>query len=314
MKGLSEYKRMTGKKGIALWRKALHGMMSKILGSCYRFLCIVHLVKPKVIVMMDGGICSQMNQYLIGQIYSERGEDVGYDLSWYKKNGMDVDRRFARTFELEEMFPNIRLKSFGKFKTWFYRMFLTYTSPEQRPPKVDKGKISPVYLGGYYSKIDDDIFRVQFERLFRDVKKADVSDQLFVSKANQHRCAIHVRRGDLARGDNPWYGGVSDDYFFRAIAYVEKQHPKTKFFFFSDEMNYVEENIVPGLKEDFQLIKGPHKAYEDLLLISSCDTIIASQGNFGKYAALLNGDSLLVLQDDEYAKPWLNRKKNAVTV
>ena len=76
------------------------------------------------------------------------GEDVGYDLSWYKKNGMDVDRRFARTFELEEMFPNIRLKSFGKFKTWFYRMFLTYTSPEQRPPKVDKGKISliPIFL------------------------------------------------------------------------------------------------------------------------------------------------------------------------
>ena len=301
---------------MALWKKRIHNLLSKVFGTCFKVLCKIHLFRPKVIVMMDGGICSQMNQYLIGQIYAERGEEVGYDICWYEKNGMDVDGRFARRFELEEMLPDVRLNSFGKLTIWFYRMFLTHTSIDQKPPKEkqQEGRIAPVYLGGYYSNLDDSVFSEQFERLFIGAKKALEPCELVTSMSNQHKCAVHVRRGDLARGDNPWYGGVTDDYFFRAIAYVESCHPNTKFFFFSDEMDYVEKNLVPSIEIDYQLINEPHKAYEDLLLISSCDTIIASQGSFGKYAAMLNEDSLLVLQDDKYAKPWLNRKKKVVVI
>lgn len=299
---------------MVLWKKRIHNLLSKVFGTCFKILCKIHLFRPKIIVMVDGGICSQMNQYLIGQIYAERGENVGYDLSWYEKNGMDVDGRFARKFELEEMFPDIHLKGFGLLTTWFYRMFLMHTSLEQKPPKEQEGRIAPIYLGGYYSNTDDLVFSNQFERLFISAKKAKVLYKLDTIAPNQHKCAVHVRRGDLARGDNPWYGGATDDYFFRAIAYVERCHPNTRFFFFSDEIDYVEKNLVPNLKIDYRLIKEPHKAFEDLLLISSCDTIIASQGSFGKYGALLNENSMLVIQDDKYATPWLNRKKNTVAI
>ena len=299
------------KHGWARIRKMAHEVLSILIGGMYRFLCKIHLCKPKVLVMMDGGICSQMHQYLIGQIFAERGVEVGYELSFYEKIGMDVDRKHPRIFELEKMFPDIQVPSFGKVKNWFYRTFLPFSSSLQLLPD---GK-GPYYLTGYY-QVEDRLFAEQFERLFCHSKMAELADNPIASSrlGGCHTCAIHVRRGDLARGDNPWYGGVSDDYFFRAIAFVVGRHPNTKFFFFSDEMDYVERQLVPRLSVDYKLVKGPRKAYEDLMLIAQCDTIVASQGNFGKYAAMFHEESLLILQENRFAKPWLARKKNAVAI
>ena len=98
---------------MALMRALSHDILQEILGTVYEFFCRIRIITPKVLVMMDGGICSQMHQYLIGQIYAEQGEKVGYDLSFYKKNGMDVERKMPRTFELEDMFPNIHVETFA---------------------------------------------------------------------------------------------------------------------------------------------------------------------------------------------------------
>ena len=307
-----KYRKKTGKRGLALLKKVSHDVMSELVGTAFEFLCKTHVCKPYLVVMVDGGICSQMNQYLLGQIYAQRGEDVLYDLNWYEKVGTDVDGHFARTFELEEMFPDIHVQTLGKLKRWFYRTFLMYVSTNRNQPD-QSSSVSPAYFGGYYD-IDDDVFSEQFDRLFNDVKRSVVPDVLKLSSSNQFSCAVHVRRGDLARGDNPWYGGVADDYFFRAIEYVERLYPHTRFFFFSDEMAYVKTNIVPNLSVDYVLIPETNKAFEDLLLISKCDIIVASQGSFGKFAAMLNRNSTLVLCDNEYAKPWLTRKKNTVVL
>ncbi len=303
----------SGKKGWVLLKKVIHDVFSEIVGSLFELVCRVHICKPYVMVRMDGGICSQMNQYVLGQIYAQQGEQVCYDLSWFVKYGMDVDRRFERTFELEEMFPDIHMESPGRFKTWFYHTFLAHASVDQRPPEYEKG-IAPIYLDGYYSNIEASVFAKQFDLLFCGAEKAAIPYTLNRGNSNQHTCAIHVRRGDLARGDNPYYGGVTDDYFFRSIIYVENMFPRTKFFFFSDEIEYVKENLAPRLNVDYELITESHKAYEDLLLISGCDTIVASQGSFGKYAAMLNKDSMLILQDDEYAISWVARKRNTVVL
>lgn len=266
--------------------------------------------RPHVIMQMDGGICSQMHQYLQGQLFAEKGADVGYDLTWFKRYGMDVDRRFARTFELETMFPGIAVQTFRESTVRFYKLFLRYSSPEHEFPPISS-KTAPVYLAGYYSTDNRDFARL-FHNLFVGKEISCRNIHLSRQYPGQHLCAVHVRRGDLAKGDNPYYGGVSDDYFFRAVSYVEARYPDTLFYFFSDEMDYVRSNLVPHLTVSYELVQGPNKAYEDLHLIAQCDTIIASQGNFGKYAAMLNEDSLLILNDDKYAEPWVARKKETI--
>ena len=291
-------------------RRTARIALSFIIGGGYRLLCKMKICRPYIIMQMDGGICSQMFQYLQGQLYAEKGASVGYDLTWFKRCGMDVDKRFVRTFELETMFPGLVVKTFSDSTIWFYKHFLRFTSPNHLLPQVS-AKIAPVYLAGYYG-IDDEDFARLFQDLFVGKEMALQSPSLSRKYPRQHLCAVHVRRGDLAKGDNPYYGGVSDDYFFRAIYYVENLFPDSLFYFFSDEMDYVRHNLVPHLSVSYELVSGPNKAYEDLLLIAECDTIIASQGNFGKFAAMLNENSLLILNDDKYAKPWLVRKKHSL--
>ena len=41
--------------------------------SCYKRMLKARLVTPKVVVLMDGGICSQMLQYLLGEFFRKRG-------------------------------------------------------------------------------------------------------------------------------------------------------------------------------------------------------------------------------------------------
>lgn len=300
------------KGGVALVRYRVHHALSFVVGGLYKLLCKARIFTPHVIVYVDGGICSQMFQYMIGQRYALTGESVIYDLDWYDYSGVDCDNRFSREFELERMFPSIRLYTGNPRTVSFYRFFLKYTSAKLELPSSSRQPIAPIYLGGYY-RMEDDEFTSLFKSCFNR-SPVDVKYEFTTSYPSQTLCAVHVRRGDLAKGDNQYYGGVTDDYFYRAIDYVEKLYPHSKYLFFSDEIDYVRRVIAPKLKVDVELMDYHFKAFEDLILMSKCGVIIASQGSFGKYAAMMNEDSLLVLQDDKYAIPWLKRKKNSVAL
>jgi len=160
-----KFRKQSGKRGLPLVRILFHDVLAELVGSLYECLCKLKICTPKVLVMMDGGICSQMQQYLIGQIYAEQGEIVGYDLTFYEKNGMDVDNKYPKFFELEEMFPGIHVEIYNKVENWFYRMFLRYSSLDQKLPDFQGHRVSPIYLTGYY-QLDDQLFFEQFTRLF----------------------------------------------------------------------------------------------------------------------------------------------------
>ena len=44
--------------------------------SLYRKAVKHRLIAPQVIVLMDGGVCSQMHQYLLGRIFENGGHKV----------------------------------------------------------------------------------------------------------------------------------------------------------------------------------------------------------------------------------------------
>lgn len=52
--------------------------------SCYKRMLKAHLITPKVVILMDGGVCSQMLQYLLGEFFRKRGCKVVYDLSFIR--------------------------------------------------------------------------------------------------------------------------------------------------------------------------------------------------------------------------------------
>ncbi len=79
--------------------------------SLYRKAVKHRLIAPQVIVLMDGGVCSQMHQYLLGRIFENGGHKVLYDLSFYEEWGTDMDYQFVRNFDLLKAFPYLKVKS-----------------------------------------------------------------------------------------------------------------------------------------------------------------------------------------------------------
>ena len=75
-----------------------------------------------------------------------------------------------------------------------------------------------------------------------------------------------------------------------------------EFFFFSEEPEWIEKNILPNIDSNIKtnIIRNPsNEGYKDLLLLSLCKHQIASQGSFGTYSYLLNKNEnkILVLPD-----------------
>lgn len=264
----------------------------------------MRIIKPKMIVCMDGGICSQINFYIYGQYFIDRF-DVYYDLTWYEQNGKDLTGKFSREFELQQMFPNISLPQLPKWKLMFYRLFMKYTEKGEQGDIHDirlslKNVRHSIYLAGYL--------------LMPPIAISDYTKDHFIGQLpllevpNEHAeviCGVHVRRGDLADVNYNFYGNIDSDYFFRAIDYVRHKYQNVLFCFFSDEPEWVETHITPNLKEIHYIFAPKNsKAYEDLCRLAHCAVIIASQGSFGKYAAMLNPHAELILCDNQFADIW----------
>lgn len=254
--------------------------------------------RPKVIIYMDGGICSQMSMYLRGQYFREVA-DVLYDTTWFELNGKDLDGRFDRKLELLELFPTLEFKTVTRKQKHFYKMFYRYPHNDGYLPEP-RTITGTTYFGGYFDLVPD-ILDSLFSRYYgtdnMKAPDAHLPDNLVLG-SQYTKVAVHVRRGDLANREDQWYKKVPDSYFFKAIEQVKKEFQDICLFFFSDEPDWVEENLCPHINLPCHIISG-NKAYEDLFLISLCDVIIASQGSFGIWGARLNGHATLIRPSGE---------------
>ena len=74
-----------------------------------------------MVVLLDGGICSQMHQYLLGQCFVDKGESVYYDLSFFEDWGSDLNQCFVRNFDLLKAFLHFCLTEAFKIIVHIYK-------------------------------------------------------------------------------------------------------------------------------------------------------------------------------------------------
>lgn len=284
--------------------------------SLYRKAILKNLIEPEVIVLMDGGICSQMHQYLLGQLFADKGYKVSYDLSFYSEWGLDLTYRFARNFDLLKAFPYLALTQASKFKISIYkeRFFTLGNNSGKRTNDYSFMQLKPpVYLGGYYHWYQD-IWLAAFKKTFRlDLSVLDSRNMTMCREINQCECpvGVHVRRGDMTI-ELPVYGKPATvNYFLKAMDYIKNLYGNPVFYFFSDEPAYIKESLIPcsGLRDGrFRIvdINGSDKGYMDLFLIAQCRHYITSKGTLGKYGALFgdNPDKTVIMCDDESEYPY----------
>lgn len=226
------------------------------------------------VVRVDGGICSQLAFVAYGLELAEAGAVVKFDLSWFKECGLDKFGKQARNWDMLRLMPNLKLDIATDEEICFAK-------------EARKGY---EYVSGYPDRIPA---LLKYASNFKSMLKPELdstSENLRSQILSTTSCAIHVRRGDLANGDETYGNATSLSYFERAINFERARTAnKVVFYVFTDDLEWTRENIMPVLGEGAVLcINGADKGYVDLYLMSLCDAIISSIGSLGIFSAVLS--------------------------
>lgn len=270
-----------------------------------------------IIIRSDGGVCSQINFWMVGEYFRNKGYKVKFDNDWFWMHGKDINGIFDRKFDLLKLFPQISYDIASPREIFYYRKCFRYINTDIRGRNEWKEKKPPVYLDGYY-KIDSDTLKQNINSCFKiDYGVLDGRNQKVLNQIKKkNSVAIHVRRGDLAEFVSSYGDPLSSKYFLNAIQKLkqvkQKEEDRFSFYFFSDEPEWVREVLIPTLQEEINWdyvivdINGSDKGYMDLLLMTACRFIITSKGSLGKYAALLAGKNIegVILADSDEVERW----------
>ncbi|MDL5051364.1 alpha-1,2-fucosyltransferase [Oscillatoria amoena NRMC-F 0135] len=102
--------------------------------------------------------------------------------------------------------------------------------------------------------------------------------------------SLHVRRGDYVSNSETLkvHGVCGLDYYERAVKHIESVIDNPHFFLFSDEPEWVQQNLT--LNHPYEIInhnKGEN-SFEDMRLMSACNHHIIANSSFSWWGAWLN--------------------------
>jgi len=168
-----------------------------------------------------------------------------------------------------------------------------------------------VYLGGYWQSEGyfadiGDILRKEFSiRVEPDVKSHEIAGRIRSCES----IGLHVRRGNLASQThrNPAHGPCcSPEYYRECVRQVVARVRYPHFFVFSDDPDWVVQNVRLDHPVEFVSHNGDERNYEDLRLMSLCRHQIIANSSFSWWAAWLNenpGKTIFA------PKQWLHRNQ-----
>lgn len=303
-------------------RRSFKSVFKKGISFVADFLVRLRLLPCRIIMHVDGGICSQMHFFLIGTVISQKYAcKITYDLSWFKKFGKDIDGIQSRNFDLLKLFPylNIRQENTGLIRRIYIMSFYRLSRYDSNTSAEGNQFAPPCFIDGYFKDTDllysrwfHNIYKINADLLPSD--NIEYRNMIENNASNGATCAVHIRRGDLAK-ENPIYGSpCTIEYFIKSFKIMSEENKDMSFFIFSDEPDWVRYNILPELS-DYVItmvdINDSDRGWCDLILMSLCRNQITSQGSMGKYASLLRKDTdkngLVILPDNKFSIEWENR-------
>ena len=272
--------------------------VTSCIGIIWATVCRMLGSKQYCIVKIEGGLTSQIEQYVLGRRLAELGIRVKYDISWYVDGkGVDCLGINARNFDLKKLDKGITLDVASEKEVSIFRRFFPFSNRIEECQSITKESLPklPVYLGGYgyglYSETefedtfsnnlrinyDIELFGNENERLLDEIRSLDDT------------VAVHVRRGDTLL---PEVGRPipQKEYYLEALRYFDTS---CKVFFFSDDPEWVKTEVIPYVENCERCVmvelNGADKGWCDLILMSACKYQIKSPaGGMARDAYRLN--------------------------
>jgi len=118
--------------------------------------------------------------------------------------------------------------------------------------------------------------------------------------------AIHVRRCDYVSNavTNAYHGTCPLDYYHAAIGMIVSQVAEPHFFVFSDDSEWVRDNLQIHYLTTYLNHNGPYQGHEDLRLMSLCRHHIIANSSFSWWGAWLarNPGNIVIAPDKWFTK------------
>lgn len=250
-----------------------------------------------IIIKIKGGLGNQLFQYAFARFLSvQKNIDVKID-NGINSNKQDTYREYGLGYF------NITLELSSKEESLKTKYPLGIISKILRGIQIKILKIHNIgwnknilkskqkYLEGYWQsyKYLDPIRDILLKELTLKEPIENKYGEVIEQISSTDSVSIHVRRGDYA--NDPKIQAIHQtfglEYYEEAIKIIRGKISKPTFFVFSDDIEWVKQN----LKIDFPTIfvSGPKiKDYEELVIMSRCKNNIIANSSFSFWGAWLN--------------------------
>lgn len=232
-----------------------------------------------VVANLSGGLGNQMFQYAAAYAYGK-----AHNKTVVVSGGSEI---FLRAFGLNFL-------RFRKNDTCFY-------------PAMSKGRRKEISakssgdqdVSGFLT--DPDIIQISgyfqnerfFEKYAADIRKIFTfseylpieTEKLKAEIESRNAVSIHIRRTDYIYHQ---YHLMSESYYKRAMKYIARRVDNPHFYIFSDDIDWVENNMDFNYPHTFVKINRGRNDYLDMYLMSLCKHNIIANSTFSWWGAWLN--------------------------
>ncbi|QIP13516.1 alpha-1,2-fucosyltransferase [Spirosoma aureum] len=280
-----------------------------------------------IISRITSGLGNQLFQYAAARHLSLKNKTTLYlDLSYYDYTyDTDTPRafklgHFAAPFHILQDSPLIQYvsKATKVLPNRSLRPFFLFLKEKHFhfDKHIVQARASFITLDGFWQS--EEYFRESADVIRRELTLTSTPSPEFNSYQESISMAsmpvsVHIRRGDYVNHPefSQTFGFVGVDYYQQALDQILGQVKNPRFYVFSDDQAWVQENLPLPDNTVFVRNSGPDGDVADLVLMSRCRHHIIANSSFSWWGAWLNPnpDKLVITPKRWYRKqPTWNTK------
>lgn len=250
------------------------------------------------IVVFQGGLGNQLFQYFFCLYVREHiNENVRYieRKRGNNHNGLEIDKYFELDIKRAPWYYICYFRICERFN-FHFPFKIKYVCEKDLEISNES-----FFIGYWQNKKFFEDYSIQIKSPALSAKNKTILTQILETDS----IAIHVRRGDyLLPHYSSIYGNVCTPTYYReAIKLSQEKFPQGKFFVFSDDINWVSNNIILPNAIYVNWNTGENSFF-DMFLMSNAKVNIIANSSFSFWAAYLNKQASFVI----YPSKWYNSK------
>ncbi|HYH16769.1 MAG TPA: alpha-1,2-fucosyltransferase [Flavisolibacter sp.] len=254
-----------------------------------------------IIIRIIGGLGNQLFQYAAARCLAElKGTEVKLDVAGFQDyqlrnfdlTAFNIKATIASEQEIALLKPKGTIERVQSYltplrKRRFYKQPYFHYDPNFHQLGNN------VYLQGffqskkYFTPIQS-IIRKELKIRNEHIKEVKQFGNTLQTNTS---VALHIRRGDYKNEEALRYHGIVPiEYYQQAASYFQQKLSNPKFYIFSDDGNWVKENLQLA---NATIVSSIHSKthFEDLYLMSQCQHNIIANSSFSWWGAWLNNNS-----------------------